>query len=782
MAETESVEASIREEMQPLVGRAYAFRKYVTKWIKPLEESNVGRFVTLPHETFGGDALRHCSETYMKDGFGGILADVALASTEIPSRLAERVVDFDRSWKESQKMTLMRLRGIKDECPALMESLRPLLEAAKRVDALLAKIKKEEKNMNKVNIFGKKKTDQTKLDQLKNETSEAVIEMDNLKDTVKADFQNFIGKEHQVTEMLCSLLDLQREHLQKTADMLDESLDVLRQSVRMNPHRMVYKMPLQHHLLATRKEIAVPIEVCCSIMYQMGTSTEGLLRIPGKASKIKAIVANLNFDEEIDWDLFTQCHSVGGALKQYLRDLPEPLLTFKLYDDWINATRQLRANPGGGVGVIEALLAKLPKDHFLNLRYLVKFLDSLVKNADQNKMTSDNLATVMGPNLLWPEPGRQVALDDIPYRNMIVEVLLDHHDRLFPAFSFQPTLLRPPPSPYPSSGDRRGSAAPWGVAPLEESVFGVKLEDHLSENRREIASVIEECCSVMTQQGLRREGLLYHSGNPARVRRLRTALNNRRAINWTDFVDDVLSIGDALKQYLRILPEPLMTFGLYDDWISAIQVAQASSGDASRAPIEKILRRLPEAHFRNLRYLVFFLGEAMRESSQPDNVATVMGANLLFRDPQADQSTKDVHGTVQQISALIKFLVENRLRLFPDFHFAPLDVLPGATRTPRHASNGEETSPASENSSGPAISTPDDDDDTILGAAEKLGPDARDIIRTMTQKKRKKRGKGARDQIHSGDIDVILSREKIEREEMTSASPPSPPGHYDTAL
>ena len=185
-AESESVEDTIREEMQPLVARAYAFRKYVTKWIKPMEDSNVHRFVTLPHETFAGDALRHSSEAFKKD-FNSILADVALGSTEIPPRIADRVADFDKSWKESQKMTLMRLRGIKEECPPLMESLRPLLDAARRVDALLAKIKKEEKNLNKVNIFGKKKTvDLTKLEQLKSETSEAVIEMDNLKDTVKA--------------------------------------------------------------------------------------------------------------------------------------------------------------------------------------------------------------------------------------------------------------------------------------------------------------------------------------------------------------------------------------------------------------------------------------------------------------------------------------------------------------------------------------------------------------------------------------------------------------------
>lgn len=32
-------------------------------------------------------------------------------------------------------------------------------------------------------------------------------------------------------------------------------------------------------------------------------------------------------------------HAVAGVLKQYLRDLPEPLLTHGMYDDWIQAAR-----------------------------------------------------------------------------------------------------------------------------------------------------------------------------------------------------------------------------------------------------------------------------------------------------------------------------------------------------------------------------------------------------------------------------------------------------------
>ena len=312
-----SVEESIHLEVQPLVERACAFRKYITKWLKPLEDSNVSRFVTLPQETFSGETLRHSSNVF-KQQFNSILADAALDSTQLPAQVAGRVADFDRSWKEAQKSMLLRLKGIKEEYPPLIASLKPLVDVAKRVDGLLNKIRKEEEKFDKTNFFGQRKTvDLTKLDQLKGETSEAVIEMENLKDAVKADLQNFIGKEHEVTEMLCNLIELQREHLTKTADVLRDNLDGLRQKVRTNPNLAVYKVPLQHHLLATKREIAAPIEVCCSVMYQLGTATEGVLRIPGLSTKIKAIVAAFNFNEDFDIDLFlspNSLHSVGGGI------------------------------------------------------------------------------------------------------------------------------------------------------------------------------------------------------------------------------------------------------------------------------------------------------------------------------------------------------------------------------------------------------------------------------------------------------------------------------------
>jgi len=39
-------------------------------------------------------------------------------------------------------------------------------------------------------------------------------------------------------------------------------------------------------------------------------------------------------------------------------------------------------------------------------RYLMRFLQKLAERSDVNKMSTTNLAIVLGPNLLWPQGDR----------------------------------------------------------------------------------------------------------------------------------------------------------------------------------------------------------------------------------------------------------------------------------------------------------------------------------------------------------------------------------------
>lgn len=69
---------------------------------------------------------------------------------------------------------------------------------------------------------------------------------------------------------------------------------------------------------------------------------------------------------------YQDAHVIACVLKSYLRDLPEPLLTFKLHDEFIHASQH--QNEDAKKSAILCAIKKLPEENYLNLRYLMKFL------------------------------------------------------------------------------------------------------------------------------------------------------------------------------------------------------------------------------------------------------------------------------------------------------------------------------------------------------------------------------------------------------------------------
>lgn len=60
-----------------------------------------------------------------------------------------------------------------------------------------------------------------------------------------------------------------------------------------------------------------------------------------------------------------------------------------------------RAHPEERIKGFKEVIELLPESHRENLRYLIKFFSALCKNQDVNKMTPQNIAIVIAPNLIW---------------------------------------------------------------------------------------------------------------------------------------------------------------------------------------------------------------------------------------------------------------------------------------------------------------------------------------------------------------------------------------------
>jgi len=108
-------------------------------------------------------------------------------------------------------------------------------------------------------------------------------------------------------------------------------------------------------------------------------------------------------------------HDAGGVLKQYLRRLPEPLIPFDFYARFIQIAQQYKASAERNPQFRD-LLKQIPKENYVLLCRLCRFLLSVSQHKDVNKMSPDNLAIVFAPNLLRPKEdmASQSILSEMP--------------------------------------------------------------------------------------------------------------------------------------------------------------------------------------------------------------------------------------------------------------------------------------------------------------------------------------------------------------------------------
>ncbi|OWK14674.1 hypothetical protein Celaphus_00001045, partial [Cervus elaphus hippelaphus] len=197
------------------------------------------------------------------------------------------------------------------------------------------------------------------------------------------------------------LIEVQAEYHRKSLTLLQAVLPQIKAQQEAWVEKPSFGKPLEEHLSISGREIAFPIEACVTMLLECGMQEEGLFRVAPSASKLKKLKAALDCCVVDVQECSADPHAIAGALKSYLRELPEPLMTFELYDEWIQASNI--QDQDKRLQALWNACEKLPKANHNNIRYLIKFLSKLSEYQDVNKMTPSNMAIVLGPNLLWPQ-------------------------------------------------------------------------------------------------------------------------------------------------------------------------------------------------------------------------------------------------------------------------------------------------------------------------------------------------------------------------------------------
>jgi len=180
--------------------------------------------------------------------------------------------------------------------------------------------------------------------------------------------------------------------------------------------------------------IPAVIDDIISSMRKMDLSVEGVFRKNGNIKKQQEMVDKINA-EGCDVVNFMEQPVVqlAALLKRYLRDLPDPLMTHKLYRLWVSAAKI--ADPAVRKQCLHMACCLLPKCHRDSLEILFTFLKwagSFHQLDDEvgSKMDIRNLATVIAPNILT-NPNKAPALDsEAIYVIDAVEIVINNIEEM----------------------------------------------------------------------------------------------------------------------------------------------------------------------------------------------------------------------------------------------------------------------------------------------------------------------------------------------------------------
>lgn len=155
------------------------------------------------------------------------------------------------------------------------------------------------------------------------------------------------------------------------------------------------------------EKIKIPIILneLISSLRQMDMSVEGIFRKNGNIRRLRELTEAIN-ENPLDMpDLSSEnAIQLSALLKKFIRELPDPLLTTKLYDLWMQSVKfedNIKSEK-----IISLIYSLLPKYNRNSLEVLLSFLNwtatfSYIENKMGSKMDIHNLSTVIAPNILY---------------------------------------------------------------------------------------------------------------------------------------------------------------------------------------------------------------------------------------------------------------------------------------------------------------------------------------------------------------------------------------------
>lgn len=168
------------------------------------------------------------------------------------------------------------------------------------------------------------------------------------------------------------------------------------------------------------------ITYCVQEIEKRGLHEVGLYRIPGSDKHIKELKEKmLKCKGNPHLEKVDDINVVCGALKDFLRGLKEPLLTYQLHTPF---TAAAEIDSEEGLAAILEAIAHLPPANKDTLAFLMMHLQKVAARCEENKMPIPSLAKVFGPTIVGhssPNPDPATIWKETNLQPKVVERMLN---------------------------------------------------------------------------------------------------------------------------------------------------------------------------------------------------------------------------------------------------------------------------------------------------------------------------------------------------------------------
>ncbi|XP_069468619.1 oligophrenin-1 [Ambystoma mexicanum] len=255
-------------------------------------------------------------------------------------------------------------------------------------------------------------------------------------------------KSDSIDKRFCFDIEVNEKHGTLTLQALSEV------NRRLWMEAMDGKEPIYHSPITKREDMELNeigfkfVRKCINAVETKGITSEGVYRTVGSNIQVQKLL-NAFFDpkcpgdvdlQDSDWDMKT----ITSALKFYLRNLSEPIMTHKHHRELVLAAKS--ENLDYRLGAIHSLVYKIPEKNREMLELLIRHLVRVCEHSQENLMSPSNMGVIFGPTLLRAQEDTVAAMMNIKFQNIVVEILIEHCAKIFASAPEDSTA---PPVPPP---------------------------------------------------------------------------------------------------------------------------------------------------------------------------------------------------------------------------------------------------------------------------------------------------------------------------------------------